>query len=40
MNAEREVIDIGTLATQIKDTDLRVGNTTIETRFRIWLGRD
>ena len=39
MNTEREVIDIGTLATEIKDADLGVGYTTIEARFRIWLGR-
>lgn len=37
MNAERELVDIGLLATEIEDTDLRVGYTTVEPGFGVWL---
>lgn len=37
MDAKRELVDVGTLAAKIKDTDLGVRNTTIESRFWIWL---
>ena len=37
MDAEGEFVDIGTLATQIENSDLRVGDTTIESRLGIWL---
>jgi hypothetical protein len=30
VNAEREVVDVGLLTSQIEDTDLGVGNTTVE----------
>jgi hypothetical protein len=40
VNAEREVVDIGTLATEIEDANLGVGDTTVETRFRIRLCSD
>ena len=34
---EREVVDVGTLATQVKDADLRVGNTAVEAGLGIRL---
>jgi hypothetical protein len=37
VHAEREFVDIGTLASEIEDADLRVGYTTVETRLRVWL---
>lgn len=37
MNAERELVDICLLTTEIEDTNLWVGNTTVETRLRIRL---
>lgn len=37
VNAEGEVIDVGTLAAQIKDADLGIGDTTVETRLGIRL---
>ena len=37
MDAEREFIDVGTLAAEIEDTDLRVGHTTVEAGFGVWL---
>lgn len=33
MDAERELIDIGSLATKIEDTNLRVGHTSVEARL-------
>lgn len=30
VDTERELVDTGTLASQIEDPDLRVGNTTVE----------
>jgi hypothetical protein len=40
MNAEREVIDIRLLSAEIEDTNLRVGNTTVEPGLGIRLFRD
>jgi hypothetical protein len=37
MNAEWEVVDFGLLSAQIEDTNLGVGDTTTETRFRVRL---
>ena len=40
MYAEGEFIDVGTFATEIEDTDFRVRDTTVESRFGIWLRKD
>lgn len=37
VDAEREVIDVGLLATEIEDADLGVGDTTVEPRLRVRL---
>jgi hypothetical protein len=37
VDAERELIDVRTLTAEIEDTDLWVGDTTVETRLRIRL---
>ena len=37
MNAERELVDVGLLATEIEDADLGVGDTTVEARLRVRL---
>ena len=37
VNAEGEVIDVGLLTSQIEDTDLGVGNTTVEPGLRVGL---
>jgi hypothetical protein len=37
VNAEREVIDVGALSAKIEDSDLGVGDTTVEPRLRIRL---
>ena len=37
MDAQREVIDGGTLASEIEDLNLGVGNTTVEPRLRVRL---
>lgn len=37
MDAERELVDIGALTTEIEDTDLGVGYTTVEPRLGVWL---
>lgn len=37
VDAEREVVDIGTLATQVEDADLGVGDTTVEPRLGVRL---
>ena len=37
VNAEGKFIDICTLATEVEDTDLRIGYTTVESGFWIWL---
>lgn len=37
MNAEGKFVDIGTLATEVEDTNLRVGYTTVESRLGIRL---
>jgi len=37
VNAEREVVDGGTLATEIEDADLGVGHTTVEARLGVRL---
>ena len=37
MDTERELVDIGTLATKIEDTNLRIGHTTVEAGLWVWL---
>ena len=37
MDTEWEFINIGTLAAKVEDSDLRIGDTTVETGFRVWL---
>jgi hypothetical protein len=37
VDAEREVVDTGTLASKIEDLDLRVGDTTVEPRLGVRL---
>jgi hypothetical protein len=37
VDAEREVVDVGTLAAQIEDADLGVGDTTVEARLGVRL---
>ena len=37
MNAERELVDGGLLATEIEDANLGVGHTTVEARLRVRL---
>jgi hypothetical protein len=37
VNAEREVVDVGTLATEIEDANLGVGYTTVEARLGVRL---
>lgn len=37
MDAERELVDVGLLATEIEDANLGVGYTTVEARLRVRL---
>ena len=37
VDAEREFVNVGTLAAKIKDSNLRIGYTTVEAGFRVWL---
>ena len=37
VNAERELVDVGLLATEIEDANLGVGDTTVEARLRVRL---
>ena len=37
VNAEREVVDVSTLSAEIEDTNLRIGDTTVETGLGIRL---
>lgn len=37
VHAEGELVDIGLLATEIEDTNLRIGDTTVEPGFGVWL---
>ena len=37
MNAEREFIDAGLLATQVENTDLGIGDTSTEATLRVRL---
>jgi hypothetical protein len=37
VNAEGELVDVRTLSAKIEDTDLWVGDTTVESGLRIWL---
>ncbi len=37
MYTEREFINVGALATEVEDSDLRIGHTAVETRLWIWL---
>jgi hypothetical protein len=39
VDAEGEVVDVGTLAAKIKDADLGVGDTTVEARLGVRLPR-
>ena len=39
VHAEREVVHVGTLAAEIEDADLGVGNTTVEPRLGVRLGK-
>ena len=39
VHAEREVIHVGTLAAEIEDADLGVGDTTVEPRLGVRLGK-
>ena len=38
VDAEREVVDGGTLAAKVEDADLGVRHTTVEPRLRVRLG--
>jgi hypothetical protein len=40
VNAEGEVVDVGLLTSQIEDTDLGVGNTTVEPGLGVGLDRE
>ena len=40
MDAAREFVDVGSLASEIEDADLWVGHTTVEARLRVWLDTD
>lgn len=37
MDAEREFIDVGTLAAQIENADFGIGDTTVEAGLGVWL---
>lgn len=37
VDAERELIDVGALAAEIEDANLRVGHTTVEARLWVRL---
>lgn len=37
VDAKREVINAGALATKVEDTNLRIGNTTVEARLGVRL---
>ena len=37
VDAEREVVDVGTLAAEIEDTNLRIRDTTVESRLGVRL---
>lgn len=37
MDAERELVDAGTLAAQVEDADLGVRDTTVESGLWIWF---
>lgn len=37
MDAEREIVDICALSAEIEDSDLWVGDTTVESGLRVWL---
>lgn len=37
VDAEREVVDVGTLTAEIEDADLGVGDTTVEARLGVRL---
>jgi hypothetical protein len=37
VDAEREVVNVGTLAAQVEDADLGVGDTTVEPRLGVRL---
>ena len=37
VDAERELVDVRLLSAKIEDTDLWVGDTTVESGLRVWL---
>jgi hypothetical protein len=37
VDAERELVDVRTLSAKIEDTNLRIGDTTVESGLGIWL---
>ena len=37
VDAEGELVDVRTLSAKIEDTDLWVGDTTVESGLRVWL---
>ena len=37
VHAQREFIDVGSLAAQVEDADLGVGDTAVEAGFGVWL---
>ena len=39
MNAEREFIDVGALASKIEDSNLGIRDTTVEAGLWVWLRR-
>jgi hypothetical protein len=39
VDAERELVNVCTLSAKVEDSDLGVGDTTVESGLRIWLCR-
>jgi len=40
VDAEREFVDVRTLAAKVEDADLGVGHTTVEARLGVWLSHN
>lgn len=40
MDAEREFIDVGTLAAEIENANFWIWDTTVESGLGVWLSRD
>lgn len=38
VDAEGKFVDVRTLSAKVEDTDLRIGNTTVEAGLWVWLG--